>query len=138
WHYIGNLFRYLDQGHFDLDITAYNGGLFAPDSIADAALVPDNLAVDLVTLGEWDYRRDVPVTILGHIFEQSVTDLEKLRAESRGERPPKVSQRKRQGVVYTPDIVTRFLVERTIGRTLEDCFSALLAVHAETAERPTN
>lgn len=45
--------------------------------------------------------------MLGHIFEQSITDLEKLRAESRGEAPPKVSKRKREGVVYTPDIFTR-------------------------------
>ena len=69
----------------------------------------------------------MPVTVLGHIFEQSITDLEKLRAESRGEAPPKVSKRKREGVVYTPDIVTRFLVERTIGLTLEERFAALLA-----------
>ncbi|HSK28964.1 MAG TPA: N-6 DNA methylase, partial [Candidatus Limnocylindria bacterium] len=83
-------------------------------------------------LGEWDYRDDVPVTLLGHLFEQSITDLERLRAESRGEAAPKVSKRKREGVVYTPDIVTRFLVERTIGLTLSERFQALLTQHGKT------
>ena len=76
--------------------------------------------------------------MLGHIFEQSITDLEKLRAESRGEAPPKVSKRKREGVVYTPDAITRFLVERTVALTLDDRFSALLAIHAESPEQPIN
>ncbi|MEF3034465.1 hypothetical protein, partial [Pseudomonas aeruginosa] len=78
-------------------------------------------------LGQWDYRSDVPVTVLGHIFEQSVTDIERLRAEARGEEPPKVSKSKRQGVVYTPEIITRFLVERTIGSSLDRRFADLLA-----------
>ena len=84
--------------------------------------LPDDLTEALASLGEWDYRNDVPVTLLGHLFEQSITDLERLRAESRGEAPPKVTKRKKEGVVYTPDIVTRFLVERTIGLTLRRNF----------------
>jgi hypothetical protein len=103
--------------------------VFAPDVVVDAVVIPDPLATDLGALGQWDYKSDVPVTVLGHIFEQSVTDLEKLRAESRGEGPPKISKRKREGVVYTPDIVTRFLVERTIGLTLSESFSAILTAH---------
>ena len=76
---------------------------------------PTTSAKDVATLGHWDYRREVPVTVLGHIFEQSITDIEKLKAEGKGEAPPAVSKRKRAGVVYTPDMVTRFLVERTVG-----------------------
>ena len=83
----------------------------------------------------WDYRSDVPVTVLGHVFEQSITDLEKLRAESRGEAPPKISKRKREGVVYTPDIVTRFLVERTIGPTLSERFNVLLTEHGKEVRK---
>ena len=55
---------------------------------------------------------EVPVTLLGHIFEQSVTDIERLKARATGEAPPEVTKRKREGVVYTPDMVTRFLVEK--------------------------
>ena len=67
--------------------------------------------------------------MLGHIFEQSVTDIERMRAEARGEAPPKVTKRKREGVVYTPDLVTRFLVEQTIGRTLAERHARLSAEH---------
>jgi hypothetical protein len=67
--------------------------------------------------------------VLGHIFEQSITDIERKRAEARGEAAPKVSARKRTGVVYTPDMVTRFLVEQTIGRTLDERRAELRAHH---------
>jgi hypothetical protein len=131
WHNMQGLFRYLNTGYHDLDITAYNGGLFAPDPVADAIELPNELTIDLAKLGEWDYRSDVPVTVLGHLFEQSVTDIERLRAESVGKPAPTVTNRKRQGIVYTPDIVTRFLVERTIGLTLNERFDALLVKHGK-------
>jgi TaqI-like C-terminal specificity domain/N-6 DNA Methylase len=129
WKNFQALFHEIDVGNEGRGIWAYNGGLFAPDVVADAVVIPDPLATDLGALGQWDYKSDVPVTVLGHIFEQSVTDLEKLRAESRGEEPPKISKRKREGVVYTPDIVTRFLVERTIGVAFSERFSAILTAH---------
>jgi hypothetical protein len=138
WDNFKGLFGYLNKGQFDLDITDFNGGLFAPDPIADALNLPEHLVKDLVQLGEWDYRREVPVTVLGHIFEQSITDLEKLRAESRGKAPPSVSKRKREGVVYTPDVVTRFLVERTLGAILAEHFAALLRKHAGIDALPKN
>jgi hypothetical protein len=131
WHNFQGLFRAVDEGSSKLQIWGYNGGLFAPDPVADALVIPDPLATDLASLGEWDYKSEVPVTVLGHIFEQSITDVEKLRATARGEEPPKVSKSKRQGVVYTPEIVTRFLVERTIDLSLEERFAALLLKHGK-------
>ena len=71
----------------------------------------------------------MPVTVLGHIFEQSITDIEKLKAEGKGEAPPAVSKRKRAGIVYTPDMVTRFLVERTVVLSLDERREALWAAH---------
>ena len=129
WSNFRGLFGMVDRGNFDKAIPAYNGGLFAPDAVVDALIVPDPLATDIAALGEWDYRREVPVTVLGHIFEQSITDIERLKSESRGEAPPAVSKRKREGVVYTPDMVTRFLVDRTIGLTLREHFDAAWARH---------
>jgi hypothetical protein len=133
WQNFQALFRAVDKGDSRLYIDEYNGGLFAADPIADGLIIPDPLAENLADLGQWDYRSDVPVTVLGHIFEQSITDIERLRAEARGEAPPKVSKSKRQGVVYTPEIVTRFLVERTIEVTLEERFAALLLKHGKPA-----
>lgn len=135
WRNFLGLFQGVDQGSARLNIWPYNGGLFAHDPAVDGIELPDELAKSLAALGEWDYRDDVPVTLLGHLFEQSITDLEKLRAESRGEPPPKVSKRKREGVVYTPDIVTRFLVDRTVGLTLSERLATILEKHGKTAPR---
>lgn len=123
------LFHEIDVGNEGRGIWAYNGGLFAPDFIADKIVLPDLLTEQIVSLANWDYRSDVPVTVLGHIFERSITDIERLRAISRGEQPPKISKRKQFGVIYTPDMVTRFVVERTVGVTLAEQFNALLAKH---------
>lgn len=136
WQNFLGLFHGVDKGSERLNIWPYNGGLFAHDPRVDSIALPDDLVKNLAALGEWDYRDDVPVTLLGHLFEQSITDLEKLRADSRGEEAPKVSKRKREGVVYTPDIVTRFLVERTIGLTLSERFEMLLAKHGKM--KPAN
>ncbi len=127
------LFRQVDKGEGRLEIPAYNGGLFEVDPVADGLILPEELVRDIAGLGNWDYRREVPVTVLGHIFEQSITDIERLKAESRGEAPPEVSKRKREGVVYTPDMVTRFLVEQTIGRTLKEKYDALWTAHGMNA-----
>jgi hypothetical protein len=136
WSNFLALFHEIDVGNEGRGIWAYNGGLFAPDPVTDKIVLPDHLTEQLVALANWDYRSDVPVTVLGHIFEQSITDIERLRAISRGQEPPKVSKRKQFGVIYTPDIVTRFLVERTIGVTLAERFNALLAKHGRKA--PSN
>ncbi len=126
WKNFQALFHEIDVGNEGRGIWSCNGGLFGEDPATDGVILPDHLTEEFAKLANWDYRSDVPVTVLGHIFEQSITDLERLRAISRGEEPPKVSKRKQFGVIYTPDIVTRFLVERTIGVTLSERFNALL------------
>lgn len=137
WNNFLGLFRAVDVGSPRLGIPAYNGGLFANDPVADAIVVPDHLAVEIAKLGEWDYRREVPVTVLGRLFEQSITDIEALKSGA----PPAVSKRKREGVVYTPDSITRFLVEQTVGRSLDERRQALWDDHGmweaeEGAEGP--
>ncbi|HMK89999.1 MAG TPA: N-6 DNA methylase [Methylocystis sp.] len=132
WSNFRVLFRWVDLGHYDKAIPPYNGGLFAADPAIEALALPDSLATEIAALGEWDYRREIPVTVLGHIFEQSITDIERLKAESRGEEPPPVSKRKREGVVYTPDMVTRFLVEKTLGLSLREAFDALWTRHHQS------
>lgn len=129
WRNVSRLFRWIDQGNSssrpELDVWPYNGGLFADDAVADRVELPDHLAQELVGLLEWDYGREVSVTVLGHIFEQSITDIERLRGVL-----PAVSRRKRDGIVYTPDHITRFLVEQTLGRTLAETFARLVREHA--------
>jgi|SRR5665213_3836248 len=120
WNNFLGLFAAVDRGAAKLDIPAYNGGLFAQDPLADHIILPDHLAEEVARLGQWDYRRQAPVTVLGHLFEKSITDIEALKAGA----PPRVSKKKREGVVYTPAMVTRFL-------RLPTCASPITGVWAE-------
>jgi hypothetical protein len=81
-------------------------------------------AKNFAKIADYDFSNDVPVSVLGHIFEQSVSDIENMRAKAQGQPTPKTTKRKREGVVYTPHFVTRFIVEETIGKTLSERFAA--------------
>jgi hypothetical protein len=69
----------------NLTVQCSHGGLFAPDPIADELVIPDPLATDLADLAKWDYRCEVPVTVLGHIFEQLISDIQKLKSKKLGQ-----------------------------------------------------
>ena len=136
WMNFSALFRAVDKGDPRLNVWPYNGGLFADDPVVDKIVLPDALAGDVAKLGQWDFKSEVPVTLLGHIFEQSVTDIERLKARALGQPDPSVTKRKREGVVYTPDMVTRFIVEKTIGVTLAEAFEVLRTRHALSEKAP--
>ena len=131
WDIFQGLFRAIDKGHAKAGIPAYNGGLFAPQPELDAVTLPDELCRGFEALASYDFDRDVSVEVLGHIFEQSITDIEAMQAEARGEVLPTATKKKREGVVYTPAFVTRFIVEETIRRTLAEISAALLPRYAK-------
>ena len=54
-----------------------------------------------------DSNDQISVSILGHIFEQSIGDLEELQTNE-------PSQRKKEGVFYTPDYITEYICKNTI------------------------
>ncbi|MBW4639314.1 MAG: hypothetical protein KME05_13955 [Gloeocapsa sp. UFS-A4-WI-NPMV-4B04] len=83
WDNYKTVFRWVDLGNEDPPVPGYNGGLFQHDLILDEQLtVPDPLCTQLNRLTRFDFDTEVSVDILGHIFEQSVTDLEELKAEA--------------------------------------------------------
>ena len=67
------------------------------------------------------HQRMIDFYAIGRIFEQSITELEIMEAEADG-RPSLnlLSQRKRDGVYYTPEWVTAYIVEETVGARLRD------------------
>ena len=113
-------FNYLDQGHKDKkhEIFAYNGGLFAPDEILDAIVITDEvLQKHTRVLTSYNFESDVDVNILGHIFENSLNEIEELTAQIEGAKAdPKKSKRKKDGVFYTPKYITKYIVENTVGK----------------------
>lgn len=117
WDNFKSVFRWVDQGNENPPIPGYNGGLFKYDPLLDGELaVPDQLCAQLKQLTRFDFDTDVSVDILGHIFEQSVTDLEELRSLARGETyNAKKGKRKTQGVYYTPAFITQYIVGVALG-----------------------
>jgi type I restriction-modification system DNA methylase subunit len=126
WEIFKGLFDAIDTGNTPAGIPAYNGGLFAPDAVLNSFHVPDELCREFEAFANYNFENEISVEVLGHIFEQSVSDIEALQAQARGEPPPSAAKKKREGVVYTPSFVTRFIVEETIGRSLTERFAKLL------------
>ena len=62
---------------------------------------------NLMILESYDFNTEVNVNILGHIFEQSISDLEELEKDTRFERH-------KNGVYYTPEYITNYICKNTI------------------------
>lgn len=116
-------FGYLDQGHVGkpFDVFAYNGGLFKPDEVLDSLKISDDLLQEHTRrLAAYDFGSDVDVNILGHIFENSLSEIEEVTQQiTRGE-VPQTSKRKQDGVFYTPQYITKYIVENTVGRLCKE------------------
>jgi hypothetical protein len=169
WAELNDVFVSFDEGYMP-NIPQFNGGLFKADSFIDNLVIKDDFLIPLIDfLLLYDFQSQLNVSILGHIFEQSIADLEELRAEiaklapppappqkggefltssmSGGETPSpsgragegledyiatihsNISKRKKDGIFYTPNYVTKYMLQQTIGEWLEDKKQALLAIY---------
>lgn len=81
WENFLDLFTAIDRGaKGKREITAFNGGLFADDpAINDLELEDEKWTNAFVGFGQYDFSEEVNVEVLGHLFERSITELEKLR-----------------------------------------------------------
>ena len=115
-------FKLLDVGYKDAytEIYAYNGGLFANDEFLNKLRIDDSiLSENVLKLAQYDYDTDVDVNILGHIFENSLNEIEEVTNEiNTGVKT--TSKRKQDGVFYTPRYITQYIVENTVGRHCEE------------------
>ena len=118
YHRIKQYFGYLNDGNADRGIYAYNGGLFKPDEVLDSLIVSDELLnTHTRKLSEYDFKSDVDVNILGHIFEHSLSEIEEVTQQIMGvEVEASKSKRKKDGVFYTPPYITKYIVENTVGK----------------------
>ena len=143
WNYItGELFAGFNEGSDDPAIFGFNGGLFSkpiPDSVSvrdrrgarffgetgaktrrgswefksavEAAVRrhadTSPIIKNLLAMSSYDFQSQIRVNMLGHIFENSIGDLEELLGA-------RAARRKREGVFYTPEYVTRYICRNTI------------------------
>jgi type I restriction-modification system DNA methylase subunit len=118
-------FRFLDTGRQGTtnraEIYAYNGGLFKEDALLDKLEIDNDLLFKHTqTLAAYDFESQVDVNILGHIFENSLNEIESVNAEIEGgDFDKQKSKRKKDGVFYTPKYITKYIVENTIGKLCE-------------------
>ncbi len=157
WENFLDLFHAIDKGaKGKREITAFNGGLFADDpAINSLELEHQKWTNGFVGFGQYDFSEEVNVEVLGHLFERSITELEKLRVggptsllarldeptevpaaskKAKGKaaaddgplsKMPKSAQRKRFGIYYTPPAFTGLIVERTVDAVVKERFAAL-------------
>ena len=144
WQNFLGLFDAVDKGNDEAGIAPYNGGLFkrddpGPDFI-ESLSVPHDICNGFLQLAAWEYgvndgsseKGFIDVEILGHIFEQSISDLEEMQREASGAAAEVVkkaspTKRKKEGAFYTPDFITRYIVEQTLGAVVDERFEAYRA-----------
>lgn len=121
WDLMKGLFHAIDKGSTKLEIPdGYNGGLFEMDADLDSLQIGDETCRKLALLGKYDFSEDLTVNILGHIFEQSISDLEMLKQLEVGQESAEDSKRKRDGIFYTPDYIVDYIVKNSLGKYLEE------------------
>ncbi|MFK5937519.1 MAG: N-6 DNA methylase [Sulfurimonas sp.] len=122
YEYYKIYFKGINESNSKLGIPKYNGGLFATDEALDKLIIDDNiLDMEAQKLSDYDFESDISVNILGHIFEQSLTALEELQASiDDTDFDNKKSKRKKDGVFYTPEYITKYIVDNTLGKLCEE------------------
>lgn len=117
-------FEYLNTGFKGkrYDVFAYNGGLFKSDEILDSIKIDNELLYKhTLQLSEYDFESEIDVNILGHIFENSLNELDEIKAQLEGRIIEKSNtKRKKDGVFYTPKYITKYIVDNTIGKLCFD------------------
>ncbi len=146
WETLKIFFRSVDKWSEKLGIPdGYNGGLFKADESIDKLKISDTIVEKFVELGRYDFSEDggqLSVEILGHIFEQSISDIEEIRTdienhgkvEGEKETEKKVSKRKKDGIFYTPAYIVDYIVENSLGKYLSEHEEALKEKYALKAD----
>jgi|WetSurSiteA1Bulk_404760.scaffolds.fasta_scaffold00013_26 type I restriction-modification system DNA methylase subunit len=123
WDVVKKLFTDIDKGNKPFNIPAYNGGLFAPDAELENLIVSDELLKKFKTLYDYDFDNDIGTPVLGHIFEQSIADLDEIyetvseeqELQSIVKATGTTGKRKQDGIVYTPEFITDYIIQHTLG-----------------------
>ena len=113
--------NWINLGNPKENISHFNGGLFKNDDVLNSLNIDDKVFEELKKISDYDFDSDLNVNILGHIFEQSISDIEELKKSISGEEfDLKKSKRKKDGIFYTPQYITKYIVENSIKNWLDD------------------
>ncbi|MCK4635543.1 MAG: N-6 DNA methylase [Candidatus Moranbacteria bacterium] len=125
WSNLKGFFEQIDKGSEKLEIPdGYNGGLFARDNDLNQLEISDDILKKFTQLGRYNFEEDMSVSILGHIFEQSISDLEEIKSKANIEQgvmtpcSKETSKRKKDGIFYTPDYIVSYIIKNSLGKFL--------------------
>lgn len=139
WASVRSLFRFIDSGHAELDVPAFNGGLFNPGKhpfIEENAVGDQHLARAILLLAttrsgegrtEWIDYRDLSVRHLGSVYEGLLEY--RLRRKTAAEGTDELvletdrGERRATGSYYTPDRIVRYIVSGALDPLLADVLS---------------
>ncbi|MFW6016960.1 MAG: Eco57I restriction-modification methylase domain-containing protein, partial [bacterium] len=120
WSEIKGVFKSIDKGNSDHNINAYNGGLFKDDEVLDNLIIKNHFFDLIDEITTYDFDTDLDVNILGHIFEQSISDIDNLKISlQKGEYNSEKSKKQKLGIYYTPQYITKLILENSLGKYLE-------------------
>ena len=115
------LCSWINLGNARKNIAHFNGGLFKSDDVLDGLYVDNEVFEEMRKISDYNFDSELNENILGHIFEQSVSDIEELKKFVSGEEfDSKKSKRKKDGIFYTPKYITKYIVENSIKNWLDD------------------
>lgn len=124
WSNIKMFFETLNTGSEKLGIPqGFNGGFFAADGLTDSLQISDEPFSSILALHRFDFKNQLSVTLLGEIFEMSITEIEAIKEAIEGEDNldfSSISKRKLDGVYYTPQFVVKAIIQRTLGAYLSE------------------
>lgn len=149
YEYLKQFFREIDAGSppsSGLRVAGYNGELFKEHPIIDRIDLPDSLhdrkytarapRMERIIHGVWglhvfDFWSELNEYLLGHIFEESLSDLDKIGVVSDDLVVEKMRERKAGGIFFTSSILADFLCASAVHATLDD----LAPLHGDDDEQ---
>ena len=121
FEYFKILCNWINTGNPKHEIPHFNGGLFKADEDLDTLIIDDIVFEKMQAISEYNFDSELNENILGHIFEQSISDIEEFKSQiNEQDFDVKKGKRKKDGVFYTPKYITKYIVENTINYWLED------------------
>ena len=133
WQSFKTLFHFIDVGNEKHGIYRYNGGLFQPHAVDDLELPDEPWTTVFRAISKYDFAGEVNLEVLGHLFERSITELEKAKEwglfgdKEKAERyasMPQSAKRKQLGAYYTPPQLTSRIVQYTVEELIAERFAA--------------
>ena len=88
------------------DIPEFNGGLFKEDEELNNLHVLDSQLTEIIHfVSSYNFDSQLDVNILGHIFEQSISDIEEFQStfDEEKAKAANTGKRKKDGIFYTPE-----------------------------------